>query len=191
MPELTLSPTAVQAELHKNGVTDVVWLPDTESGHMYNLLQADPSLRIIPIAREAEGMPIAAGLWIGGRKPVVMIQNTGFFESGDSVRGMAVDIAAPLVIFIGYRGWTRRGVTTDSAAIITEPTLHAWRMSYYLVEHDDDMDRISVAFEDAERMKSGPWAFSSAGNIRARPSYPFEEVPSFLSRCAARWRAPC
>ena len=153
MPELTLSPTAVQAELHKNGVTDVVWLPDTESGHMYNLLQADPSLRIIPIAREAEGMPIAAGLWIGGRKPVVMIQNTGFFESGDSVRGMAVNIAAPLVIFIGYRGWTRRGVTTDSAAIITEPTLHAWRMSYYLVEHDDDMDRISVAFEDAERMQ--------------------------------------
>ena len=82
-----------------------------------------------------------------------MIQNTGFFESGDSVRGMAVDIAAPLVIFIGYRGWTRRGVTTDSAAHITEPTLHAWRMTYYLVEHDEDMDRISVAFDDAERMQ--------------------------------------
>ena len=69
MPELTLSPTAVQAELHKNDVTDVVWLPDTESGHMYNLLQADPALRIIPIAREAESMPIAAGLWIGGESP--------------------------------------------------------------------------------------------------------------------------
>ena len=153
MAELTLSPTVVQAELHKNGVTDVVWLPDTESGHMYNLLQADPALRIIPIAREAESMPIATGLWIGGRKPVVMIQNTGFFESGDSVRGMAVDVAAPLVIFIGYRGWTRRGVTTDSAALITEPTLHAWRMTYYLVEHDGDADRISVAFEDAEKMQ--------------------------------------
>lgn len=149
MPELILSPAAVQAQLHRNGVTDVVWLPDTESGHMYMLLQDDPTLRIIPIAREAESMPIAAGLWIGGRRPVVMIQNTGFFESGDSVRGMAVDIALPLVIFIGYRG----GVTTDSAAIITEPTLHAWRMSYYLVEHDGDADRISVAFDDADRMR--------------------------------------
>jgi sulfopyruvate decarboxylase TPP-binding subunit len=149
MPELTLTPTAVQAQLHKNGVTDVVWLPDTESSFMYKLLQEDPTLRIIPIAREAESMPIAAGLWIGGRKPIVMIQNTGFFESGDSVRGMAVDIAAPLVIIIGYRGWTRRGITKDSAATITEPTLNAWRMNYYLVEHDGDVDRISAAFQEA------------------------------------------
>jgi sulfopyruvate decarboxylase TPP-binding subunit len=116
---------------------------------MYKLLQEDPTLRIIPIAREAESMPIAAGLWIGGRKPIVMIQNTGFFESGDSVRGMAVDIAAPLVIIIGYRGWTRRGITKDSAATITEPTLNAWRMNYYLVEHDGDVDRISAAFQEA------------------------------------------
>ena len=145
----TLTPAAVQTQLHRNGVTDVVWLPDTESSFMYRLLQEDPTIRIIPIAREAESMPIAAGLWIGGRKPVVMIQNTGFFESGDSVRGLAVDIGAPLVIFIGYRGWTRRGVTSDSAAIITEPPLHAWRMNYYLVEHDGDIERISTAFQEA------------------------------------------
>ena len=150
MQELTLTPTAVQAELHKNGVTDVVWLPDTESSFMYKLLAEDPSLRIIPIAREAESMPIALGLWIGGRKPIVMIQNTGLFESGDSVRGMAVDGNLPVVMMIGYRGWTRRGVTKDSAATITEPTLNAWRINYYLVEHDGDVNRISSAFREAE-----------------------------------------
>ena len=96
-------------------------------------------------------MAIAAGLWVGGKRPVVLIQNTGLFESGDSVRGLALDIDLPLVMMIGYRGWTRHGVTPDSAATYTEPILHAWGIRYYLVETDADVDRISLAFEEAER----------------------------------------
>ncbi len=151
MDEPRLTPTSVQDQLHKNGVTHVIWIPDTESSFLYRRLSADPTLHIVPICREAESMPIAAGLWIGGKKPIVIIQNTGFFETGDSVRGVAVDIGLPLVIMIGYRGWTRRGVTRDSAARIFEPTLHAWRLNYYLIETDADAERISVAFEEAEQ----------------------------------------
>ena len=54
-------------------------------------------------------------------------------------------------MMVGYRGWTRHGVTTDSAARFTEPILHAWGIDYYLVETDDDVERISTAFADAER----------------------------------------
>ena len=150
-PDAGLTPRAVLDELRANGVTHVVWLPDTETSFMYAALSADPSLEVVPICREAESMPIAAGLWIGGKKPVVMIQNTGFFESGDSLRGLALDIRMPLVMFIGYRGWTRRGVTPDSAARYTEPLLYAWGIDYYLVESDADAGRISIAFEEAAR----------------------------------------
>ena len=54
-------------------------------------------------------------------------------------------------MLIGYRGWTRHGVVTDSAATYTEPLLHAWGINYYLVELEEDVDRISIAFEEAER----------------------------------------
>jgi sulfopyruvate decarboxylase TPP-binding subunit len=80
-----------------------------------------------------------------------MIQNTGLFESGDSIRGLAVDIDLPLVIIVGYRGWTRHGITKDSAAIYTEPTLNAWGLKYYLIDGDDDLDRISIAFEESTK----------------------------------------
>ena len=82
---------------------------------------------------------------------MVIIQNTGLFESGDSIRGLAVDIEFPLVMLIGYRGWTRQGVMTDSAARFTEPTLQAWGINYYLVETDADVVQISLAFEEALR----------------------------------------
>ena len=84
---------------------------------------------------------------------VIMIQNTGLFESGDSIRGLAVDINLPLVIIVGYRGWTRHGVTNDSAARFIEPILNAYGINYYLIESDDDVDRISSAFEEAERTR--------------------------------------
>ena len=53
------------------------------------------------------------------------------------------------VMIVGYRGWTRHGVTPDSAARFTEPYMDAWGLKYYLVERDEDADRISIAFEEA------------------------------------------
>ena len=151
MEEPRLTPGAIIDQLHHNGVTHVVWLPDTETSFMYERMVADQGIRIVPICREGESMAVAAGLWVGGKKPVVMIQNTGLFESGDSVRGLALDIGFPLVMIVGYRGWTRHGVTRDSAARHTEPILHAWGLNYYLVETDADAERITTAFEEARR----------------------------------------
>ncbi len=151
MDEARLTPRAIIDQLHGNTVTHVVWLPDSETNFMYERMVADRGIQIVPICREGESMAVAAGLWAGGERPVVMIQNTGLFESGDSVRGLALDIGFPLVMIVGYRGWTRHGVTRDSAARHTEPILHAWGLNYYLVETDADAERISTAFEASQR----------------------------------------
>lgn len=150
MKEPRLTPQSVLDQFHSNGVTHVVWLPDSETNFMYKQFLADARLHVVPICREGESMAIAAGLWVGGKRPVVIIQNTGFFESGDSVRGLALDIGFPLVMMIGYRGWTRHGVSRDSAARFTEPILRAWGINYYLLESSADADRISAAFEEAK-----------------------------------------
>ncbi len=150
MPELEIAPRAILEQLHANGVTHVVWLPDSETSFLYDEMSADSELELVQVAREGESIGVALGLWVGGKKPVVLIQNTGLFESGDSVRSLAIDSQLPIVIMIGYRGWTRHGVTRDSAARFTEPILHAWGLEYYLVESDQDVDRISLCFERAE-----------------------------------------
>ena len=149
--EVILHPTAIVEQLKKNNFTHVVWLPDSETNFMYQLLTNEPSLELVPVCREGETMAIAAGLWVGGKKPVVLIQNTGIYESGDSIRGLGIDVNQPLVMLIGYRGWSRHGIVTDSAARYIEHILHAWGIDYFLVETDEDADRISVAAEQAER----------------------------------------
>ena len=151
IPEAVLHPASIIAELKKNNVTHVVWLPDSETNFMYQLLTSDPDIDLVPVCREGETMAIAAGLWVGGKKPVVLIQNTGIFESGDSIRGLGLDINQPLVMLVGYRGWSRHGLTNDSAARYIEHILHAWGINYFLIETDEDADRISLAAEEAER----------------------------------------
>lgn len=145
-----LTPNAVLDQLNRNGVTHVVWLPDSETNFMFNEMTDDQSIEIVPVCREGESIPIAVGLRVGGMKPIVMIQNTGLFESGDSVRGMALDIDIPLVMIIGYRGWVRNGTITDSAARFTEPILSAWGIKHYLIESDADVGTISRAFKESE-----------------------------------------
>ena len=148
-----LSPETVLAEMKKNGVSHIVWLPDSETNWLYLLMQAEPSLSLVGISREGHASSIAAGLWLGGAKPLILIQNTGMLEAGDSIRGWLMSLNVPIVLMVGYRGWTRHGVTTDTVATYTERFLMAFGINYYLVENDADSPRIAVAFEEAERTK--------------------------------------
>lgn len=144
-----LTARRVIEELRANGVTHVIWLVDTESRFMYDALSADRSLTIVPICREGEAMAVALGLMIGGKKPIVVIQNTGFFESGDSIRGLVLDLRMPLVMMVGYRGFHRGQPIVDSAATYLEPVLNAWGLAYHLVETDADVPAIGQAFREA------------------------------------------
>src|SRR3990172_1646950 len=148
-----LSPEIVLEEMKKNGVTHVVWLPDSETNWLYMLMKAEPSLDLITVSREGQAFSTAAGLVVGGAKPVILIQNTGLMESGDSLRGWALGMNIPVVLLVGYRGWTRHGVTQDTAATYTERFLNAFGINYYLVESNADASRISVAFEEAKKTK--------------------------------------
>jgi sulfopyruvate decarboxylase TPP-binding subunit len=86
--------------------------------------------------------------------PVILIQNTGLMESGDSIRGWLFGLEIPVVFVVGMRGWSRHGApTADTASVYTEPFLNAFRINYYLVESDADADRISLAFNESKKTR--------------------------------------
>ena len=146
-----LSPESVLAEMKKNGVTHVVWLPDSETNWLFLLMQEDPSLTLVGVNREGLAFSAASGIYAGGKTPLILIQNTGLMESGDSMRGWAMQMEVPVVLMVGYRGYTRHGVNKDTAATYTERFLNAFNIQYYLVEQDSDAERISIAFAEAKK----------------------------------------
>jgi len=142
----TLKAESIIEQFRQCGFTHVVNLPDTESKFMYDAIAADSSIHLIPVCREGEAMAIAAGLFLTGKRPVVQIQNTGFFESGDSIRGICLEMKLPLVMIIGYRGYAGPNQEPrDSAARFLEPMLNTWDIPYYLVTSDANCHLISEA----------------------------------------------
>ena len=87
------------------------------------------------VCREGEAWAIAGGLYLGGARPVVMIQCTGLFESGDALRNVLFDYRIPLFSLIGYRSYlSQTAIPNDSARTFTEPILKAWGIDYRLID---------------------------------------------------------
>lgn len=154
-PTAESKPTATLHALVMAGVTHVIGIPDNASGPLFQEILRHPTIRLVTVAREGEAFAIAAGLWLGGAAPLVVIQNTGLLESGDALRGTAARMAAPVPMVVTGRGYatleaaglrpgqpatlellTRADV--DSTALLTEPTLEAWGVPFERCGADDD-----------------------------------------------------
>ena len=158
---------AVLAELRKHKITHVVGVPDNGSRVLYEKLGGDPLIRVIAVAQEGEAFALAAGLFLGGANPLILIQNTGFLESGDAFRGTVYNMAIPVVLMIGYRGYGSMisgSEPVDTAATFFEPTLKAWNIPYYLMSSTAKIGLISLAFSEAAK-SSSPAAVIYPGEI--------------------------
>lgn len=123
------------------GVTHVVWVPDSTTGQWEDSLEAAEAVTLLRVCREGEAWPLAAGLYLGGKTPLVMMQITGFFESGDAMRNVLFDLKLPIFSLIGYRGYLVEG-STDTARAATEPVLEAWGLSHVLIRGADDLPKL-------------------------------------------------
>jgi len=54
------------------------------------------ALTLLRVCREGEAWPLAAGLHLGGQSPLVIMQVTGLFESGDALRNVLFDLKLPI-----------------------------------------------------------------------------------------------
>jgi len=109
------------------GVTHVVWLPDTTLGQWDEALRDSLNLKLVQVCREGEAWAVAAGLHLGGQRPIVVIQCTGLFESGDALRNVVHDYQLPIYGLIGYRSYLNASsLPGDTCLKFTEPIVDAW-----------------------------------------------------------------
>ncbi len=136
----------VASELAAAGATDVIWIPDSTIGLWEPGLANH--LRLIRVCREGEAMTIAAGLLLGGRKPIVLIQCTGLFEAGDSLRNVVHDLKLPLFLIVGVRSYFdhQRGVSRDTCPVFTEPILQAWKIPYKILSQEKGLEELAAAY---------------------------------------------
>src|SRR5689334_17592789 len=95
----------VCAGLHAVGSRHVVYVPDNPLSHVLKILGRDyHDVRTTLATREEEAFGIAAGLYLGGARPTVMLQSSGLGNSLNALTSLLVPYKIPMLIVISMRG---------------------------------------------------------------------------------------
>ena len=147
-------PEAVAA-LKSCGVTHVLWIPDTALGEWEPALSGPDGIPLIRVCREGEAFGIAAGLIMGGKKPVILLQCTGLFEAGDTLRNVIHDMHLPIFMVVGVRSYFayRDTTTMDTCPIYTEPIMRAWQIPYVVLDERHTAADLASAYNQIQAEK--------------------------------------
>lgn len=158
----SLSGSAIIAAIKASGIQYVLSVPDiTTSSGLLGPIAQDQSLRLIRVCKEDECIGIASGLSYSDKRALILIQNTGFLDSINAIRGIAVEYKQPICMMVGLlqheperepRASSRYGVR------IVEPILDDMGIVHHLVAADADIGKIKPAIEKAYA-ESAPVAF--------------------------------
>lgn len=132
----------IQDTLEEMGVSHLIWIPDSTFGSWEEALEQSSKLQLLRVCREGEAWPLAAGLHIAGASPVVVMQSTGLFESGDALRNVLFDLQLPLFAIIGARNWLIPD-SPDSARRFTFPIVEAWGLKHVFIESEEQTSQLA------------------------------------------------
>ena len=91
--------------VHGAGIRDVVYVPDNPLSHVLRVVEAQyADVRLILATREEEAFGIAAGLYLGGRTPAVMLQSSGLGNSLNAITSLLVPYQIPVLMIVSMRG---------------------------------------------------------------------------------------
>ena len=97
----------VCAGLYAAGSRHVVYVPDNPLSHVFRILNERDEFRAVATTiatREEEAFGIAAGLYLGGERPTVMLQSSGLGNSLNALASLLVAYQIPALVVVSMRG---------------------------------------------------------------------------------------
>jgi sulfopyruvate decarboxylase subunit alpha len=82
-----------------------VYVPDNPLSHVLRVLRGSyPDVQATIATREEEAFGIAAGLYLGGHRPTVMLQSSGLGNSINALTSLLVPYQIPVLMVVSMRG---------------------------------------------------------------------------------------
>jgi len=124
-------------EIKAVGITFVVCLPDSRLQQIYVLTRDDPDFQLIPVTNEGEGVAIAAGLWLSGKKSIMVMEGSGLRLASEPLARLGIDIRIPVLLLMSYRGSLGDGNWwAINQGVVMEPLLKALQIPYCIIDSD-------------------------------------------------------
>src|SRR5579864_6418177 len=147
--------SGIIAALKASGIEYVLALPDivTSSGLLAPIAR-DQDFRLIRVCKEDECIGIASGLSYADKRALILIQYTGFLDSLNAIRGIAVEYKQPICMMVGLLGHDPEKEPRASPRYgvrIIEPICDDMGIAHHLIGVDADVGKIQPAIDNAYR----------------------------------------
>ena len=93
----------VFAAMTTRNISTVCTIPDGGLTRLLNLVKAAPEMRLVTLTTEEEGIGVATGAWLGGKRAMVAMQSSGVGNCINAV-GYPLTLRSPLLMLVTMRG---------------------------------------------------------------------------------------
>jgi sulfopyruvate decarboxylase TPP-binding subunit len=143
------------AAIKASGIEYVLAVPDiVTSAGLLAPIAHDEDLKLIRVCKEDECIGIASGLSYADKRALILIQYTGFLDSLNAIRGIAVEYKQPICMMVGLLGHDPDKAPRASPRYgvrIIEPICDDMGIAHHLISLDADIGKIQPAIEQAYR----------------------------------------
>jgi sulfopyruvate decarboxylase subunit alpha len=151
--QVTLTGAKIISAIKASAVEFVLAVPDivTSKGLLFPIA-ADKDFRLVRVCKEDECVGIASGLSYCDKRALILIQYTGFLDSLNAIRAIAVEYKQPIVMMVGLLGHEPERLPTESGRYgvrIIEPICDAMGIPHHLIREDADIAKIKPAIDKA------------------------------------------
>lgn len=143
MPVSITGSRAVYEALKACEVTLVPAVPETWLVHVVRHIEEDPAMTLVRLAKEEEGIAVAAGAHLAGVNSALIMQNHGLLASINPIVSLAFLYKIPLLMLISYRGdFGERDPWQTQGGLMTEPVLRALNIPFRYLTSAADAQRV-------------------------------------------------
>ncbi len=120
----------------------VVTLAESWLLQILRMVDEDPEMRLVQVAREEEAVGISAGANLAGVPSALLMQNHGFLAAINPIVSLVQLYRIPLLMLVSYRGHLgERDPWQTQGGLVTEPLLGALGIRTTVLDSPHDVPR--------------------------------------------------
>lgn len=93
--------------LKKYGINFTSGVPCAAQKNIFPFFFNDPEMIYINAAREEDAIGIATGAYLAGKKPIVLMQNSGLANCINALASLCIPYKIPMLMLVTWRGYPK------------------------------------------------------------------------------------
>ena len=143
---------ALYEMIKDSGIDLILSLPCILLKGLLEEIDERQEIQHIPITREEEGIGIAAGAYLGGRTPAMLMQNSGLGNSVNAIKSLLHLYKIPVVFIMSHRGAEGEKIIAQiPMGQLTPSLLDLLNIKKFIIDSLEKIKKIKTAVEFSKK----------------------------------------